>query len=146
MGSEMCIRDRAKKRNPTGKRIRQDGWLSPLTLQPASRSSDPELHRNGQRASDKGFLNLSIRDYFRLLRWTAKQTVDGMTGKVPKSLAKTLAELGIDASMWRDLVWNWQKYFGKSACVGHPDSMRSDAEQLGKQWHRGQASSAICFA
>ncbi|EMI40511.1 hypothetical protein [Rhodopirellula sp. SWK7] len=47
--------------------------------------------------------------------------------------------------MWRDLVWNWQKYFGKSSCVGSPDSMRHDAERCGKHHHQGQASASACF-
>jgi hypothetical protein len=65
---------------------------------------------------------------------------------VPRALAGTLATLGIDASMWRDLVWNWQRYFGKSSCAGRPESMQADAEQHGRRWHRGQRAAAACFA
>jgi len=137
---------RTKRRNPTGRRIRRDGWLAPLTLANQSLADDPQLHRDGLRGSDRGFLSLSLREYMRLLRWTAKQSIDGMTAKVPAAIAKTLTELGIDASMWRDLVWHWQRYFGKSSCVGSPESMKADAENLGHHWHRGQASVAECFA
>jgi hypothetical protein len=80
-----------------------------------------------------------------LLRWTAKQSVDGAIGKVPASLAKTLTQLGIDASMWRDLVWHWQRYFGEASCAGRPDSMKNDAERTGRRWHRGQQAAAVCF-
>ncbi|MEM1228373.1 MAG: hypothetical protein AAGJ40_22000, partial [Planctomycetota bacterium] len=55
-------------------------------------------------------------------------------------------ELGIDASMWRDLVWQWQMYFGKSACVGRPESMREHAAQSGRHHYRGQRSVRCCFA
>ncbi|MEM8669486.1 MAG: hypothetical protein AAGG48_18315 [Planctomycetota bacterium] len=27
--------------------------------------------------------------------------------------------------MWRDLVWDWQRYFGKSACIGVPTQSNS---------------------
>jgi len=135
-----------KKRNPTGRRIQRDGWLAPLTLAPGVLSSDAQSHRDGLRASDKGFLHVSLREYLRLLRWTAKQSVDGMAAKIPPSLAAIMVELGIDASMWRDLVWHWQKFFGKSTCVGRPEAMRSDAEQQGKQWHRGQRNASVCFS
>ncbi len=90
---------RAEKRNPTGRRVRRDGWLSPLTLAPASQASDPELHTDGLRGSDKGFLSLSITDYLRLLRWTAGQSVAEPATKLPASLAKLLTAIGIDASM-----------------------------------------------
>ncbi|SMP62288.1 hypothetical protein SAMN06265222_107284 [Neorhodopirellula lusitana] len=143
---ELREQQRAKKRNPTGKRIRRDAWLAPLTLSPSKLAADAEVNRDGLRASDKGFLHVSIRDYLRLLRWTAKQSVDGIAANVPDSLASTLTQLGIDASMWRDLVWQWQRYFGKSICVGSPESMRKDAQRFGKHHHRGQASASACFA
>jgi len=136
---------RRKKRNPTGRRIRRDDWLSPLTLDAKTLSSEPQVHTGGVRSSDKGFLNLSWEDYWDLLKWTAKQSVSVVAAKVPPKLAKRLGELGIDASMWRDLVWQWQRYFGKSACVGGPDSMKRHAEQTGRSHHRGQASIKACF-
>lgn len=139
-------RRRATRRNPTGKRIPRDSWLAPLTLEPGAESlQNPRAHTEGLRASDRGFLNLSLRDYLELLRWTAKQGIDGLAAKVPASLAKRLAELGIAASMWCDLVWNWQRYFGKSTCAGSPESMRDDAERIGRHWHRGQQAAAACF-
>ena len=137
---------KAKRKNPTGRRIRRDAWLSPLTLKPEVLSDDAEVHTGGVRSSDRGFLNLSWKDYWALLCWTAEQGVDGVSAKVPDSLAKRLSELGIDVSMWRDLVWNWQRYFGKSACVGSPESMKQHAEQTGRHHYRGQGSGAACFA
>ncbi|WP_182871507.1 hypothetical protein, partial [Stieleria mannarensis] len=74
---EALEEQRRKKRvNPTGKRIRRDGWLAPLRLgeKPAS---DPELSEGGVRASNKGFLDLDWADYLNLLRWTAQQSDEG---------------------------------------------------------------------
>ncbi|MCA9136512.1 MAG: hypothetical protein KDB00_07130 [Planctomycetales bacterium] len=136
---------KAKRRNPTSGRIRRDDWLSPLTLDEKKLSSEPQVHTGGVRSSDRGFLNLCWEEYWELLRWTAKQTIRDMTQKVPRRLARKLGELGIDASMWRDLVWGWQKYFGKSVCVGGPDSMKRHAEECGRHHHRGQAGVAGCF-
>jgi hypothetical protein len=138
---ELREQKKAKRKNPTGRRTRRDGWLAPLTLSQERLSSDAQVHREGFRASDRGFLQVTIRDYLRLLRWTAKKSSDAM----PKAVSATLTEIGIDASMWQDLVWNWQKYFGKTTCIGRPDSMKTDAEKSGKRWHRGQAVAAACF-
>ncbi|MFG0286737.1 MAG: transposase [Rhodopirellula sp. JB044] len=135
-------KEKATKRTPTGKRIRRDGWLAPLTLSPNKLSSDSEANRDGIRASNRGFLHVSIREYLRLLRWTARQSVAGASEKLPKSLASTLAGLGIDSSMWRDLVWDWQRYFGKSTCVGSPESLREDAQRSGKHHHRCQKAAS----
>ena len=142
---ELRAKRRAKRANPTGRRIRRDDWLSPLTLDEKHLADQPQVHTGGVRSSDKGFLNIAWKDYWALLRWTAKQSVSELGVNVPKALASTLAELGIDASMWRDLVWNWQKYFGKSVCVGRPESIKQHAEQTGRHHHRGQASVAACF-
>ncbi|TWT94953.1 transposase [Neorhodopirellula pilleata] len=137
---------KAKRRNPTGRRILRDAWLSPLTLKPNVLSADAEVHAEGVRSSDRGFLNLSWKDYWSLLCWTADQAIEVAEAKVPEALAKRLSQLGIDVSMWRDLVWNWQPYFGKSVCVGRPESMKQHAEQTGRHHYRGQASGAACFA
>jgi len=144
---ELRQRLKAKKRNPTGRKIRRDGWLSPLTLDQKVLSLEPQVHHDGLRASDKGFLQVNWDDYHALLRWTADQTTDGMAAKVPSRLATLLASLGIDAAMWRDLVWHFKKYFGRSSCVGSPSSMAADAERYGKRWHRGQKTArAFCLA
>ncbi|TWT69688.1 hypothetical protein [Crateriforma conspicua] len=139
--------ERKKKRqNPTCRKILRDGWLSPLTLLPDKLSDEPEVHTGGVRSSDKGFLNMTWKDYWELLRWTARRSVEETNLKVPASLRKTLQALGIDLSMWRDLVWNWQKYFGNSVCVGHPESIKQHAAETGHHHHRGQASVKSCFA
>ena len=135
-----------QRRSPTGKRIPRDRWLSPLALQPKKLSTNAQVHRGGLRASDRGFLNLELPEYLRLLRWTARQGTEGITAKLPPALASTLAKLGIESSMWRDLVWNWKRYFGRSSCAGSPGSMRSEAERSGLRWHRGQRSASACFS
>lgn len=133
------------RRNPTGRQIRRDDWLAPLTLGPETLSLDPEAHTDGLRASDKGFLNLSWDDYLALLRWTAAEKSCGGVSRLPEELAQLLNKLGIDAGMWRDLVWNFKRYFGQSSCVGTPEAMASDAARLGRHWHRGQAAARCCF-
>ncbi|OYP38046.1 hypothetical protein [Rhodopirellula sp. MGV] len=141
------LREKRKqgRKNPAGKRIRRDAWLSPLRLKPDKLCDDAEIHAEGVRSSDRGFLNVDWEAYWELLRWTAKQSVDGMSAKVPKSLAKILGHFGIDVKMWRDLVWHWSKFFGKASCIGSPESMREHARQTGRQYHRGQAIAVACF-
>ncbi len=64
---------------------------------------------------------------------------------VPKRLAKTLASIGIDVSMFAELVWHWEKYFGNATCVGRSESMKEDAGARGMAYHRGQAIAAECL-
>ncbi len=87
---ELRQRHRMKKRKHSGRRIRRDGWLSPLTLDAKRLAQDPELHRDGLRASNKGFLNIDRESYHELLRWTAKQTLSGTVSKVPEKTCKVI--------------------------------------------------------
>ncbi len=135
-----------RRRRGTGKRILRDGWLAPLSLSRRKLAEDPEVHRGGVRASDKGFLALAWEDYKGLLRWTARQRVAERVGQVPPKLRTLLGTLGLDPGMWRDLVWNYKRYFGGSSCAGAPQSMVADAERLGKRFHRGQRHVRVCFA
>lgn len=121
-----------------GRRIRRDSWLAPLTLAKDILSNDPLAHHDGLRASDRGFLQFDWEDYLRLLRWTAKDSThdaDGMDHEVAQTV---LRKIGIDGDMWRDVVWNFRKYFGQSSCAGRSEAMAEHAHQNGKRWHRGQ--------
>jgi len=135
---ELKKQRKAKKRNPTGRRIACDAWLSPITLDQQFLSLDPQVHADGLRASDRGFLQINWEDYLALLNWTAQQGIDGVVAKVPTKLATLLTSLGIDSAMWRDMVWHFKKYFGRSTCIGSPAAMDEDAKKSGKRWHRGQ--------
>jgi REP element-mobilizing transposase RayT len=136
----------AKRKRTSGKRIRRDAWLSPLSLGNAATADKPQASSSGVRASDKGFLKMSVTDYTRLLCWTAKQSQPSEAHPVPKSLQSVVSRLGIDLKMWRDLVWNYKRYFGNSSCAGSPESMSQHARSQGHKWAKGQRSIHACFS
>ena len=143
--AELKKRRLAKRRNQTGKRILRDSWLAPLTMS-TKLAADPQVHKGGVRASDKGFLSLRWQDYLALLRWTSKQRVKEAVTELPAKLQSALSSLGIEASMWRDLVWNFKRYFGRASCAGSPNAMAADAARTGKRFHHGQRQASECFA
>ena len=142
-----------KRRRTTSqpKRVKRDGWLAPLSLG-RKLASDPELSRSGLRASDKGFLNLPWREYLELLRWTSQEQPSIGAGRnkrskesVPSTVSRSLSRLGISASMWRDLVWNFKRYFGRSGCAGSPQAMSAEAAKHKRSWYSGQRQVQACF-
>jgi REP element-mobilizing transposase RayT len=145
--SELKRQRAAKRQRGTGKRIRRDAWLSPLTLARSSTADKPQVHRSGVRASDKGFLGLKVQEYLDLLRWTARQgpTAGAQGSEIPTGLGEAVSRLGIDLKMWCDLVWNYRQYFGRSSCAGSPGSMCEHARKQGHRWVQGQAAAAECF-
>ena len=150
--------ERLAKKRLSIKKIPMDAWLAPMklderiskhlmkgSLSHATASSSMHRSRSGVRASDKGFLSMSTGDYLLLLEWTGQQTRASNQGKVPDNLQPILGRLGIDASMWCDLVWDFKKYFGGGSAVGSPYSLNEDAKERGREWSRGQRSSSTCF-
>ena len=133
---------KTKKKVPA-KRVPRDGWLAPLSLSAEVKSSDPQVHREGLRASNKGFLRIDWSSYKKLLCWVAENKPSAGTVPVPKPLSDALIACGVVPEMLSDLVWNFKKYF--SRCVGGSDSMSGDAERIGRCWHRGQRRAAGCF-
>jgi hypothetical protein len=123
----------------SGRRVRRDGWLAPLTLGKDVLSNDPLVHQDGLRASDRGFVRIDWEDYLRLLRWTAKDSTHDADGTDHEVAQTVLHRIGIDGDMWRDVVWNFKKYFGQSSCAGKSEAMSEHAHQHGKRWHRGQS-------
>jgi hypothetical protein len=136
---------KAQRRASSGRRVLRDSWLAPLTLAKGKLSRDPQVNKEGLRASDKGFLDMGWSEYIELLRWTARQKSGVSTKNVPPKLAEILTKVGIDASMWRDLVWNYKRYFGRSSCAGTPQSMAAHAERHNKHWHPGQRQARAIF-
>ena len=106
------------------------------------------------RASDTGFLNMSLEEYFQLLVITGKQGRSDKRGKIKadgetsatSSATAILSMLGIADGMWCDLVWNFEKYFGRSRGAGSPDNMRKDAVSHSLSFQPGQKLARECFA
>jgi hypothetical protein len=140
---EELVKRRKAAKVRRGPRIARDGWLAPLELNP--RVTGPAVSKEGLRASDKGFLDMSLEDYLGLLYWTGRQGREDKNGKITADYAPILAKLGIAEGMWCDLVWNFKKYFGKSRGPGSPDRMREESILGVRKFQPGQKMVRKCF-
>jgi REP element-mobilizing transposase RayT len=158
---------RAKARKArSGRSILRDAWLAPLALVEGDEKTERTLlgprqggdrflpgggtlgtmvSSSGVRASDKGFLSMGLEDYLRLLKWTGANKPSIGTPKVSPEVEPILKRLGIDGSMWLDLVWGFKKYFTGSA-AGSPESMQAHAVENHRRWRRGQRAVRKVFA
>jgi hypothetical protein len=141
---EQLAERRKAAKSRRGPRIARDGWLAPLALNP--RVTGPAVNKDGVRASDKGFLDMSLEDYIALLYWTGRQGREDKNGKITADHAPILAKLGIAEGMWCDLVWNFKRYFGRSRGPGSPDRMREEAVLGMRKFQPGQKKVRECFA
>ena len=140
------LADRRKEaRKRKGSMVSRDAWLAPLTLNERG-STGPSNSKTGLRASDKGFLAMSQEDYMALLDWTGREGKPSKQGKIPEELAPILEQLGIEGSMWSELVWNYKRYYGKSSSAGKPDRMKEHASKHSKHFSPGQRMAKKCFS
>lgn len=121
-------------------KARSDGWLAPVPLDErasAYRGAMPSA--NGQRASDKGFLAMSLEAYLQLLDWTGRQMRrDHKRGRIPDSVAPILQRLGISGNTWCDMVKRYCTIFQRVA--GTPDSLSREAASRNEGWHQTHSS------
>ena len=73
--------------------------LSPLTIDELKDDIGACCHTGGSRASDKGFLPMSVANYLELLDWTARELRADKRGATPQSAAPIFERLGIDAEV-----------------------------------------------
>jgi hypothetical protein len=111
------LRMRSEQRTNQGSR--PDAWLAPVPLREATTQPGPQVCPNGRRASDKGFLPLSLEEYLTLVDWTGRQLVRGKCGSIPAHLPPLLQRAGIPAANWLTLVSRFGRLYQRMAGAPH---------------------------
>ena len=107
----------------------KSGWMSPIEINERSDPAGPAPNPAGRRASERGFLPISLTSYIELLDWTGRELRKKKRGSIPQHLAPILERLGIDPVGWCDLVRRFGKVFKRAA--GTPASMQQEAARRG---------------
>lgn len=123
-----------------------DAWLSRLSLLGCETRGEGSAAREmamanafpAPRASNKGFLPISLADYLRVIDWTGRQAVKGKRGKIPDDLAPIEQRLEIDLASWPELVASFGQK-GRTA-RGSVESLEREAARRGRKWIRGKRS------
>ncbi len=140
---EMLRKRKAEMKKKRGQSILRDAWLAPLALDERGKPG-PQVCKSNIRASDKGFLSIKLEGYLKLLDWTGRQR-SGEKASIPAELLPILDRLGIAGEMWRDLVWNFKRYFGRSSAAGSPQSLKDSAAKRNREFAHGQKLVRKCF-
>ena len=108
--------------------------LSPLTIDELKDDIGACCHTGGSRASDKGFLPMSVANYLELLDWTARELRAGKRGATPHSAAPIFERLGIDAEVWIELTRDFGRLFATVA--GKPKVIESTRSRNRQQRYK----------
>ena len=69
----------------------------------------------GLRASDKGFLPISVTTYLELLDWTGRRLRSDKVGSLPDHLCPIHRRTGVDACGWCEVVSKFGRIFKRAA-------------------------------
>ncbi len=108
-------------------------WLSPID-EDTPPPDGPQAAR-GRRASDQGFLPMTLDKYLLLLDWSGRQLPLDKRGAIPQELAPILSRLELAADHWLEGLQSFQQWFSDFA--GRPATLRAHAAKSGIRWIRG---------
>lgn len=90
-------------------------FLSPLSVNEAAGQTGPMTSTEYPRCSDKGFLPLTVEEYFDLLEHTA-QLLQGLSPQpMPGKIVGLFTRLGVNEAGWKQLMEQFPKLFPRIA-------------------------------
>ena len=95
------------------------------------------------RASEKGFLPMTLDEYLVLLDWTGRQLRTDKRAAIPAELRPILERLQIQPERWVDAVQQYDRDF--RTVVGRVESIRREALRRGRRWLHGLTAAAALF-
>ena len=95
------------------------------------------------RASDKGFLPMTLEEYLALVDWTGRELRADKRGAIPAELLPILERLQIQPESWLDVIVNYDAKF--RTAVGRVAAIRREALRRGRRWLQGLSSAAAIF-
>jgi hypothetical protein len=111
----------------------------------AAAKSRPSSSRRDDvaRASNQGYLPITVENYLSLVDWTGRQLRATAAALIPAELAPILERLGVESERWLDTVSHFGRRFKRAA--GRRDSMTALAMRSGRSWFQGQRAASVAF-
>jgi len=101
----------------------RSGWLSPLRVE----GDGYEGAKAKRRASDLGYLPMSVEKYLEFLDACGREEVEGKRGVIPATLPPVLERLQLDPLAWGEEVTKAAKRFARIATKCASESFRRGA-------------------
>ena len=95
---------------------RLDIFLVPIELRSAN-SLDPQVNQLGTRASDRGFLNMTLEEYIQLLEYVGKLIHPNKRGKIVAEAESILNRLNINPATFERAIDPRNKLFKRGTRV-----------------------------
>lgn len=117
----------------------QSGWLSPIEIDQVLNSGTGEALQ--RRASNKGFLPVTLTRYLELLDWAGRQLRGDKRGIIPSSIPPILSRLGLTASALTKLTRQFGRLFKRAA--GNRNAIAKEAKRRQQRWMQAPGASLL---
>jgi len=101
------------------------------------------VSRTGRRASEQGLLTITLDDYLKLLRWSARAIQSGQRRTIPRNLATILERLELEQAAWETTLTSYDESFCHA--VGPEQSLSQVAERMGVHHLKGVEAARRIF-
>ena len=120
--------------------VQRSAESGPISGTAAAGEAPRRLH---VRASDQGFLPISVEHYVMLLDWTGRELRADKRGAIPDHLAPIMERLGLNRSNWVETVRGFGRLFKQAA--GRSSSLVDAASRCSRRWFQGKAAARAAF-
>ena len=121
-------KDSEKKASMSISNLSKGEFMSLVKLD--TESNDPQLHKDGYRCSDKGFLDYTVEEYLDALRWCIKHKLYRADATMPEDVPECLMK----HSLGPELVLQQAREFGemyryRAGCKPVSDAQRDSSDE-----------------
>jgi hypothetical protein len=122
----------------------RDAWLSPVPDGdvPTGHAETPPTGTS-RRASQRGFLPMTLNEYLERRDWTGRQVRADKRGAIPANLLPILQRLNVNAEAWFETIEQFGRVFRRA--VGRAASLAALADARGKHWFQGVTDCRTAF-
>jgi hypothetical protein len=129
--------------------VLKDAWIAKLTIDEnqSVNPNDSHLSKSGLRASDKGFLHMTLAQYIKILE-EALLFRPGNASLQEPSQELTEVSKAVDVAP-ENISWmisDYKRIFRKSCRVGNPQLMQKEAELRGRKWTKYTRHSKLFYS
>jgi REP element-mobilizing transposase RayT len=147
--AEIRRRIEAARKPAEETKVLRDAWIAKLTID-ANQSVNPNdshLSKSGLRASDRGFLHVTLEQYIKILNESLRFRPGNASLQEPsEELMEVSKTLGVAPDNIRWMISDYKRIFRRSCRVGNPESMRKEAQRRGRKWTKYSRHSELFYS
>ena len=129
--------------------VLKDAWIAKLTIDEnqSVNPNDSHLSKSGLRASDKGFLHMTLAQYIKILEESLLFRPGNASLQEPsQELIEVSEVVGVAPANISWMISDYKRIFRKSCRVGSPELMQKEAELRGRKWTKYTRHSKLFYS